>query len=127
MANVSVLLTNATHIACLGLRTSQIDSMVGIWLAVNASTWSIFGSLQNLAAGGLALYTGPLPSALVPGSWHSLSLATRNQTATASVDGHVVAEVNATSLQKASGWVALATGAYGHDVLFDDFAMDAPK
>ena len=122
-ANVSVLLTNASHTAALGLRAVQIDQLQGVWLAVNATTWSVFTSLQTLAAGSNATAAGALPHALGVGQWHQLSLAASGANATALVDGVLVAAL--TGLKVGAGWVALGTGDYGENVLFDDFSLAA--
>ena len=126
-ANVTVLLTEAQHTAALGVRTQQIDTMAGVWLAVNATSWSIWPSLQALAAGGAANYSGRLEQPIAPGTWHELSLsAVGGGTATAYVDGSEIVAANISSFPRGGGWVALATAAYGQDVLFDDFAVAVP-
>jgi len=122
-ANVSVLLSNASHTAALCLRAAQIDQLQGVVFAVNATTWRLFSSLQALAAGGNATAAGPLPARLAVGAWHALALAAEGPNVTARVDGVLVAAVG--GFHVGAGWVALATGDYGEDVLFDDFAMDS--
>jgi hypothetical protein len=125
--NVSVLLTDASHTAALGVRMQQIDSMNGVWLAVNGSMWSVYSSLQDLAGGGPANYSGPLFSPLAPGSWHTLALvAAEAAEASVYVDGALIAALNVSSFVRGGGWVALATAAYGQTVLFDDFSINLP-
>ena len=127
-ANVSILLTNASHTAALGVRMQQIDSMVGVLFAVNSTVWSIWTSLKALASGGTANYSGSITSHLEPGTWHQLSLtAIGPDKAIACIDGIAAANVNISSFQKGGGWVALATAGFGQDVMFDDFSVSLPR
>ena len=127
-ANVSILLTNASHTAAVGVRMQQIDGMVGVWLAVNSTLWSIWTSLKALALGGTANYSGSITPGLEPGTWHQLSLtAIGPDKAVACIDGIAAAAVNISAFQKGGGWVALGTAGYGQDVMFDDFTVGAPR
>lgn len=127
-ANVSFLLTNAAHTAALGVRTQQIDTMSGIWLAVNGSSWAIWPSLEALSLGGPANFSGALASLIEPGTWHSLSVvAVGSEIANAYVDGVQVAAANISTFSRGGGWAALATAAYGQDAFFDNFSVAVPS
>ena len=113
--------------AMVGARASgNINSMSGVWLAVNASGgWNVSLSSGTIALPGVQLASGPC-AAVPPGTWHVLTLNVSGRTAAGALDSVPLfsgLDVMSDGTASRAGWAALGTTDYGY-VQFDDVSVN---
>ena len=134
-ATVRFFLPKGSDCAGLGLRVSSFnDSSLGafgaadgrgVWLGVCTTSWLVFSDLDRTKQ---PVSQGRLVIPLVPGTWHTMRLILRGDSAVALLDSNVVlAHINVSTTRgfPSLGFMGLATGEFGDTTIFGAYSVSA--
>lgn len=137
----SLRLNDAADIAVVGVRCSLLNQtdyaalmseipFPGLWLGINATGWTVWPSIAtvgNFSRGAGIIASGTAANGPIqPGSWHTVSLVSTDDSLSASMDNAPLFSGVDVSRYPYTGWVGVGTGDYGHFVDFDNVMITAP-